>query len=120
MKRFIAGRVEVHLGYNFEEMDKQDAIEKCKELGPEWRLPNKKEINYICWDLAYGGSSDFWTSTGTLGGIVNRRGGYFNEPSYWVGSKDLMYDCQYAGNRCFQVTNESRKINSVFIGVRDI
>jgi len=48
MKKFIAGRVEVCLGYDFEWMNKYTAIEKCKELGSKWRLPNQKEIKYLC------------------------------------------------------------------------
>ena len=125
MKKFIAGRVEVCLGYDFEEMNKFDAIEKCEELGPEWRLPNENEIRYICQNLSYGGNSDFWTSSGTLGGIVNRRGKFLNEPSYWMGepegrSRSYIYDCQFTGNRCFQVFDRSRKTNSVFMGVREI
>lgn len=125
MKKFIAGRVEVFLEHDFEEMNKYDAIEKCKELGPEWRLPDENEIKYICGNLAYGGSSDFWTSTGTLGGIVNLRGGYFNEPVYWIGNPEtpeysFVYDCQFTGSRCFQMINKSRKANSVFMGVREI
>lgn len=127
MKKFIAGRVEVCLGYDFEMMDNQDAIEKCKELGPEWRLPDKNEIRYICGNLAYtyGGSLDFWTSTGTVGQIVSRRGGYFNEPVYWVGNPEssetsFVYDCQFIGSRCFQAVKKSKEINCVFLAVREI
>lgn len=125
MKKFIAGRGEVCLGHGFEEMNKFDAIEKCKQLGPEWRLPNKNEIKYICWSIAYGGSSDFWTSSGTLGGIVSRRGGYFNEPVYWVGNPEssetsFVYDCQFIGSRCFQAVKKSKEINCVFLAVREI
>lgn len=126
MKRFIAGRIEVFLGYDFEEMTKQDAIEKCEELGPEWRLPNENEIRYICGNLAYGGSLDFWTSTGTVGQIVSRRGGNFNEPVYWVGNPEFalensfVYDCQFIGTRSFQVLKKSKEINCVFLAVREI
>jgi hypothetical protein len=125
MKRFIAGRVEVCLGYDFEEMNKQDAIEKCKELGDEWRLPNQKEIVYLCQNLCYAGASDFWESSGTIGKIVNRRSGYFNEPVYWIGNPEtpessFIYDCQYLGSRSFQMIKKSKKINSVFLAVRDI
>lgn len=125
MKRFIAGRVEVHPGYDFEEMTKQDAIEKCEELGSEWRLPDENEIRYICGNLAYGGSLDFWTSTGTVGQIVSRRGGHLNEPVYWVGNPEssetsFVYDCQFIGTRSFQVIKKSKVINSVFLAVREI
>jgi hypothetical protein len=125
MKRFIAGRVEVCLGYDFEEMNKYDAIEKCEELGPEWRLPDENEIRYICGNLCYAGSSDFWESSGTIGKIVSRRGGHFNEPVYWVGNPEStesssIYDCQFIGNRSFQMIKKSKKINCVFLSVRDI
>jgi hypothetical protein len=125
MKRFIAGRVEVHLGYDFETMDKNAAIEKCKELGSQWRLPDENEIRYICGNLAYGGSLDFWTSTGTVGQIVSRRGGNFNEPVYWVGNPEssetsFVYDCQFIGTRSFQALKKSKVINSVFLAVREI
>jgi hypothetical protein len=125
MKKFIAGRVEVCLGYDFEEMNKQDAIEKCEELGPEWRLPDENEIRYICGNLCYAGASDFWKSSGTIGKIVSRRGGYFNEPVYWIGNPEstgssFVYDCQFTGNRSFQMIKKSKKINSVFLAVRDI
>lgn len=125
MKKFIAGRVEVCLGYDFEEMNKFDAIEKCKGLGPEWRLPDENEIRYICGNLAYGGSPDFWTSYGTVGQIVNRRGGHFNEPVYWVGDPEgsessFIYDCQFIGSRSFQAVKKSKEINSVFLAVREI
>jgi len=125
MKKFIAGRVEVCLGYGFESLNKYDAIEKCKELGSEWRLPNENEIKYICGNLAYGGSSDFWTSFRTIGQIVNRRGQRFNEPVYWIGNPEnpessFVYDCQYMDRRCFQVLKKSKEINCVFLAVREI
>jgi hypothetical protein len=125
MKKFIAGRVEVYLEYDFERMNKYDAIEKCKELGSEWRLPNENEIRYICGNLAYGGSYDFWTSSGSVGQIVNRRGGRFDEPVYWVGDPEnpehsFVYDCQFMDRRCFQILKKSKDINSVFLSVREI
>jgi hypothetical protein len=125
MKKFIAGRVEVYLEYDFERMNKYDAIEKCKELGSEWRLPNENEIRYICGNLAYGGSYDFWTSSGSVGQIVKRRGVPFDEPVYWVGDPEnpehsFVYDCQFMDRRCFQILKKSKDINSVFLSVREI
>jgi hypothetical protein len=125
MKRFIAGRVEVCLGYDFEEMNKYDAIEKCKELGDEWRLPNENEIRYICGNLAYCGSFDFWTSTSTIGNLVTRRKPGWVEPVYWIGNPEnpesaFVYDCQYMDRRCFQILKKSKEINCVFLAVRDI
>jgi len=125
MKRFIAGRVEVCLGYDFEEMNKQDAIEKCKELGDEWRLPNQKEIVYLCQNLCYAGASDFWESTSTVGNLVTRRGGGFNEPVYWMKGDlyekySATYDCQFTGIRSIHYISSSDIIMCVFLAVRDI
>lgn len=122
MKKFIAGRVEVCLGYDFEEMNKQDAIEKCEELGSEWRLPNKNEITYICGNLCYAGASDFWESSGTIGKIVSRRGSGFNEPVYWMEGDlyekySATYDCQFTG---IKYISSSDIIMCVFLAVRDI
>ena len=125
MKKFIAGRVEVCLGYDFEEMNKQDAIEKCEELGSEWRLPNKNEITYICGNLCYAGASDFWESSGTIGKIVSRRGSGFNEPVYWMEGDlyekySATYDCQFTGIRSIQYISSSDIIMCVFLAVREI
>jgi hypothetical protein len=125
MERFIAGRVEVCLGYEFEEMNKYDVIKRCEELGPDWRLPNQKEIVYLCQNLCYGGDFDYWESSSTIGKIVSRRGGHFNEPVYWMEEDadektSKIYDCQFTGLRSIQNRSSSALIMCVFLAVRDI
>jgi len=107
MKRFIAGRIEVCLGYDFGSMNKYDVIEKCQELGPEWRLPTQKEIKYLCQNLCYAGAYSFWQSSSTIGNLVTRRGSGFNEPRYWIEDSvhewlSCFYDCQFLANRAIQ------------------
>ena len=125
MKKFIAGRVEVCLGYDFEWMNKYTAIEKCKELGPKWRLPNQKEIKYLCQNLCYGGSLDFWDSTSTIGNLVTRRGFGFNEPKYWIEDnvnehRSYFYDSQFFSDRAISQKPSKNHIPCVFLAVRDI
>ena len=125
MKRFIAGRVEVCIGYDFEEMNKYDAIEKCQELGSEWRLPNLKEIKYLCRDLCFAGDGDYWTSNSTIGNLVTRRGSRFNEPRYWIGDGvdgylSYFYDCQFLNDRAISRKTMSHSAECVFLAVREI
>ena len=125
MKRFIAGRVEVCIGYDFEEMNKYDAIEKCQELGSEWRLPNKKEIKYLCRDLCFAGDGDYWTSNSTIGNLVTRRGSRFNEPIYWLEDSvheylSYFYDSQFLSDRAIQQKPNKTQLQCVFLAVRDI
>jgi hypothetical protein len=125
MKRFIAGRIEVCLEYDFEGMNKYDAIEKCGELGSEWRLPTQKEIKYLCQNLCYSGDFDFWESTSTIGNLVNRRGSGFNEPRYWLDDSvheylSYFYDCQFLAHRAIQQKPNNSRVKCVFLAVRDI
>ena len=125
MRKFIAGRVEVCLGYDFEEMTKYDAIEKCKELGPNWRLPNNNEIVYLCQNLCYAGSLDFWESTSMIGKLVSRRGSRFNQPVYWMQEQSdentsKVYDSQFPGMRSIYNRSATSLIDCVLLAVRDI
>jgi hypothetical protein len=125
MKKFIAGNVEVCLGYEFEEMNKQDAIEKCEKLGPDWRLPNEKEIKYLCQNLCYAGDFDYWESSSTIGNLITRRKPGWVEPVYWMKEDSdektsKIYDCQFTGIRSIQNRSSSALIMCVFLSVRDI
>ena len=85
MKTFKIGFIEI-LSQDVGKMRYKDAIKYCESLGPGWRLPTIREIEFLLSDL----------SSMSVGGFKKENqelNGYFVHPYYWVQQIDEKYLC---------------------------